>query len=251
MRTLPGILATLALTLVAGFSEANSVTVRGDAAFGGPGFHLVAIVVDPGLVPPNDAWAGIGPDRGMSEETQIVASFVVDPGRLWMAASTPEEPHHLCFLGLSETADWTTARVILFLERGPDRSWLIGARLWDDALARYVVVGPSFLVETTPTVRRSPRGAVSSSSGIRVDFEWHAASEPGAQDGVFRLFRGVDQGRELVLERTGLSSGTQRLSFLRVGVVNAAHQARSTVGTLSLDEVRLSRTFGPAEASAP
>jgi hypothetical protein len=247
MRPLACLFGILAFLLAGSSAQANSVTVRGEAALGSPGFRLAVILDDPDTMARNDAWVGIGPDRGMAEESHVVGHFVIDLGGLRMAPSRPENPRHLCFLGLSETADWQTARVILFLERGPDRSWLIGARVWDDALASYVAVGPSLLIENRATVSRSP--SVPAEPGpppeaIRVDFEWQAASAPGAQDGLLRLYRTVAQGTELLAESTALTNGSQKLNFLRVGVVNAAHQARGTFGTLSLDDVSLSRTFG-------
>ena len=234
--------------LVGAAAEANSVTVKGGAVLGRSGFQLVVTLEDPASVEPNDAWVGIGPDKGMAEETQVVGRVVIDPAALRMAPSSPSTPNHLCFLGLSETSDWATAKVILVLERGPGRSWLIGARIWDDALASYVAVGPSVLTEAVPTTSRSPRAPRETGPGpsaMGVEFEWRVASAPDGEDGVFRLFRTVDGSRELLLESAAVANGTQTLNYLRAGVVNGAHQARDTFGTLFLDDVGLSRTFDP------
>ena len=49
----------------------------------------------------------------------------------------------------------------------------------------------------------------------------------------------------LVGSATRLTGATQNVSFLRAGLVNGTHQSKGTFGRLSLDEVSLSRAFGP------
>jgi hypothetical protein len=234
--------------LAGGAAEANSVTVDGRTGLGGPGFRLEVTLEDPVSTEPNDAWVGIGPDKGMAAETHVAGRFVIDPGALRLPPDSPSHPSHLCFLGLSETEDWSTVRLILFLQQGPDRTWLVGARVWDDEAGGYVSVGPAPLTVGVATTSRSPgtpRTPGPGPSAVLVDFEWSAESAPGARDGLFRLHRTVDGARELVLEHASLTSATQNVRFLRAGLVNGTHQSKGTFGRLSLDEVSLSRAFGP------
>jgi hypothetical protein len=234
LRTLGWVLP---LALGTALAEANSVVVTPRAALGGSSFGLEIRLEDPAQVRPSDAWVAIGPDKGLDRETSVRGSFLIDPRKLLLSARRRGAGNaHLCFLGLSEAEDWTSARVILFLERGPGRSWVIGARLWDDGLRRYVTAGRAVLAEP-----RSPRRT----SVVRVDFAWRAATSPEARDGQFQLTRTVGDEPELLLERADLDNATQTLSYLRAGVVNSRHQRTHIHGELYLDDFSLSRTYGP------
>jgi hypothetical protein len=241
-------LCCVALVLGAGSVEANSVRVTPKAGPGGSQFALQINIDDAKHTKPIDAWVGLGPDKGLAGETLVQGSFLVDLRRLRLPRpARGARKAHLCFLGLSQAPDWATARVILFLERARDGSWLIGARLWDDGRGRYLTAGRAALA--TPSSVRRARGAGGSSPMVRIDFEWGAATSPGARDGQFRLTRTVEDEPELLLERVDLDNGNQSLSYLRAGVVNSAHQRKHTRGKLYLDDFSLSRVYGLAVAA--
>jgi hypothetical protein len=236
-RALRSLFWALPVILAGGLAEANSVVATRQAALGGSSFGLEIRLDDPARSRPNDAWVAIGPDKGLDGETSIRGSFLIDLRNLQLpsrrrGAGRP----HLCFLGLSQAEDWATARVILFVERGRRQSWVIGARLWDDGLHRYVTAGRAVLAQ--PRSRRR-------TSVVRVDFEWRAATSPGARDGQLRLTRTVKGEPELLFERADLDNAAQTLNYLRAGVVNSAHQRNRTRGKLYLDDFSLSRTYGP------
>lgn len=230
----------LPLVLGGALVEANSVVVTPDAALGGSSFGLEVRLEDPAQTRPNDAWVAVGPDKGLDRETSVRGHFLIDLRRLELPARPRgDAPAHLCFLGLSQGEDWATARVILFVERVSRRSWVIGARLWDDGLQRYVTAGRAELAR--PRSRRRSSG----SSVVQLEFAWRAATRPGTRDGQFRLTRTVDGEPEILFERTDLDNGAQTLSHLRAGVVNSRHQREGTRGVLYLDDFSLSRTYGP------
>ncbi len=228
----------LLMVLAAATSEGNSIQVTAGAALVGQ-FGLRITLDDPALTRPTEAWVSIGPDKGMVNETAIHGGFFIDPGNLTMSR-TPgpqDQTEHFCFLSFSQDTGPQGAKVILFLEPGPDGTWLIGARIMEDSNPRLVVAGRASLIEYEPVVLTA------------IEFEWGAASAPGARDGYLRLFQAVDTEKTLLFERTDLDNGAQTLNHLRIGVVDKSHHSPGTYGELLLDDIELYRS--PAAIIVP
>jgi hypothetical protein len=246
-RALAAASLALPMVLLASATGANSVAVTDRAAL--EGNYGLEVTLDASRNS-TEIWVAIGPEDGPNNEIAVQGSFLIDPEGLEASGSPrsgPDSPWpgHVCFLSLAQHLDDSSgAKVLLFLEPAPQGAWQIGALLWEDSVGTWRKAPMSPLVAVSieiegnfgrPDVpRRAPPPA-------RLDFEWAAATAPGARDGYFRLFRTVDEQTALLFELTDLDNGSQTLNYMQVGLIAAGHRHRGIGGALHLDAFQLSQ----------
>jgi hypothetical protein len=230
------------MVLLASATGANSVAVTDRAAL--EGNYGLEVTLDASQDSTAEFWVAIGPGEGLNNEIAVQGSFLIDPEGLEASASL--SPKHICFLSLAQHLDDPSgAKVLLFLEPGPQGAWQIGALLWDDSVGtwREAPVNPLITVSSEIGGHLGPLNPpfVEPAPPARLDFEWARATAPGARDGYFRLFRTVDEQTSLLFELTDLDNGSQALNYLQVGLIAAGHHHRGIGGALHLDAFQLTR----------
>jgi len=220
---------------VAGTAEGSSVSVTTTAALEG-NFGLQVSLAESQST---EAWIAIGPEKGLQAENAVHASFLIDPTHVIIKKRWRRRRRfrrQLCFLSLSQELGPTGSSVALCLEKDRLGAWLASAWLRDDTSQGYIHTGWVNLTGSASPGQEDPGEPLPA----RIEIEWGAASQPGAHDVYFRLFRTLDGQRNLLIDRVGLANGTQTVSYLQVGVVSQT--ARRISGELYLDSIEIERT---------
>lgn len=206
------------------------------AALDGSHFGLELRLDDPASGRRARAFVAIGPEKGVRNETTLEVGFTLDPRGL--VVTSAGGPGRLSFLRLGRGR----AGLVVFLEQIPLNAWSIGAWSWDDATGRLVLAGQASLPFADPTGGPTVPP--------RVEVEWAAASRaPARSRGYLRILSVAEGGeRALLLENTGLDNASQRIGYVELGV-RTADDAAGVSGRLLIDNVQLTRSSPPLQAS--
>lgn len=216
-------LALLLPTSVA-FAD-NSLAVTNSAAIEGS-FGLEVILGDS-----STADAAYLVSNHMTDETGIRLSLLFAPGSLDMSPVAGQNNTRV--IRIFQDFNPGGTKVVLFLKRSNDDvSWRLACYVSQDTTG-FVFGGEGFLHLDSFT------------GATRIDFEWGAASAPGANDGFVRAFRTRTEGNTntfTIFNRTDLDNDTHRLNTLHMGMINpGTGHFPGTMGTYYLDSFVLSR----------
>ena len=219
-------------------AEANSIQVMPSAALGGSRFGLELKLDDPASNRAKDAYVAIGHEKGLQGEASLEVGFTLDPSGLVPARDG--RPGTLSFLRLGRRRGWSGTGLVVFIERTPQGTWLIGAWSRDDATGAFVLAGRAPL-PLEPVTSGAPPALPP-----RIEIEWATASEPaGRAHGYLRLLSVAGDGeRALLLENADLDNTRQLVDYVQLGVV-AADRAPGVSGRLLLDDFEVNRTAPP------
>lgn len=229
MRRVLGGLWTLALSGCTAFALANSISVV-PRAEDGSGYRVELTLDDASRTPPREAWLAFGTEHGLRRERALLGRVRVDARDLSMVPSVGR--NRLPFLRLRASAT-DQGGLRLFLERGGS-GWWLAAEWWDPDLGRLTALGSApLLADGEPATT--------------IEFEWRAASAPGAVDGSFRASRVELDGSVVALfERTDLRNGLEVVEQVQLGLFEASLHPAQASGRLGLDDFSLARAEVPA-----
>lgn len=241
IRGLDTVRLAFGILVVAGalpLAEANSIQVTPSAALGGSRFGLELKLDDPTSGRAKDAYVAIGHEKGLQGEASLEVGFTLDPGGL--IAARNGQSGTLNFLRLGRRRGSSGAGLVVFIERTPQSTWLIGAWSWDDATNRFRLAGRAPL-PFEPGAAGAPPVLLP-----RIEIEWAGASQQaGRGRGYLRVLSVASDGeRALLLEDADLDNASQLVSYVQLGVVAADH-APGVSGRLLLDDFEVNRTAPP------
>ncbi len=206
-QTIPVFTVGLALIFATTGLAANDLAVNADAAI--DGLYGLEVLVDGSA---NPAFVA---DTHPTQEVAYRASFRIGHNGLSMAEGTS----HAVFLGRMANGGGNVLR--LFMVR-QGANYKLRCRWKRDT------GGTGFCGQLTFAPVHT-----------RVTVEWAAATAPGADDGLVRLFK----GDALKAEKTTLDNDTLVIDTARLGLPQAA--AATTVGSFFLDDFASFRTLSP------
>lgn len=236
MRNRIGLVVVAAILVVAGNASANSIAVTTNAAIEG----TYGLEVDFTGAQSN-AYVMSG-DRGTnphpwSDETGIRVRFLIDPGT--PAGSTLSMANQGNIRIAQFFMDYVTrgVKAVLFVKRNSTGdSWRLQCYVRDGAHGtdNFVLGGAGYLTGLTPGW----------GDETIVEFEWQAASAPGANDGRVKATRtqlnNPSAVTATIFERTDLDNDDHFLNLMWFGSIGSG-EVGNPEGYIKLDSVSITR----------